>query len=37
MPGEELGSRIVQPHLMAALFLYEAVKMAYDEMVSEED
>lgn len=37
LPGEEIGSRIVQPNLLAALFLYEAVKMAYDEMVSEED
>lgn len=37
LPGEDLGSRIVQPHLLAALFLYEAVKMAYDEMVNDED
>lgn len=37
LPGEEIGSRIVQPCLLAALFLYEAVKMAYDEMASEED
>lgn len=37
LPGEDIGSRIVQPNLLAALFLYEAVKMAYDEMVSEED
>lgn len=37
LPGEDLGSRIVQPHVLVTLFLYEAVKMAYDEMVSEED
>ena len=28
---------IVQPHVFVELFLYEAVKMAYDEMVNEED
>lgn len=37
LPGEELGSRIVQPHVLVALFLYEAVKMAYDEMVNDEE
>ncbi|MCG7343885.1 DUF2529 domain-containing protein [Sporosarcina sp. ACRSL] len=37
LPGEAIGSRIVQPHVLVALFLYEAVKMAYDEMVSEEE
>ncbi|WP_252501918.1 DUF2529 family protein [Sporosarcina sp. Marseille-Q4943] len=37
LPGEDIGSRIVQPHVLIALFLYEAVKMAYDEMVNEED
>lgn len=36
LPGED-GGRIVQPHVLVALFLYEAVKMAYDEMVNEED
>ena len=36
LPGED-GGRIVQPHVFVTLFLYEAVKMAYDEMVSEED
>ena len=36
LPGEN-GERIVQPHAMAALFVYEAVKLAYDEMISEED
>lgn len=34
---DDVGGRIVQPHLFVALFLYEAVKMAYDEMVSGED
>ncbi|MFJ7934289.1 DUF2529 family protein [Sporosarcina sp. NPDC096371] len=33
----DTGERIVQPHAMAALFVYEAVKLAYDEMVSDED
>ena len=35
----KLGERIVFPHMMAALFIYEAIKMEYDEMVSgdEED
>lgn len=36
LPADD-GSRIVQPHLLVALFLYEAVKMAYDEMIFEED
>lgn len=36
LPSEN-GERIVQPHAMAALFVYEAVKLAYDEMISEED
>ena len=36
LPGPT-GERIVQPHALAALFIYEAVKMAYDEMVSDED
>ncbi|MDN4606021.1 DUF2529 family protein [Sporosarcina highlanderae] len=35
LPGND-GGRIVQPHLMAALYLYEAVKMAYDEMIFED-
>lgn len=34
---DETGGRIVQPHVFVALFLYEAVKMAYDEMVFGED
>lgn len=32
-----LGERIVMPHLIAALFVYEAIKMEYDEMISDED
>lgn len=36
LPGDD-GERIVQPHALAALFVYEAVKLAYDEMISEED
>ncbi|MDS9472296.1 DUF2529 family protein [Sporosarcina pasteurii] len=35
LPGEN-GERIVQPHALAALFIYEAVKIAYDEMLSDE-
>lgn len=33
----KLGERIVFPHLMAALYVYEAIKMEYDEMVEEDD
>ncbi|MBM7609006.1 hypothetical protein JOD29_002272 [Lysinibacillus composti] len=33
----KLGERIVVPHLMAALFIYEAIKMSYDEMISDDD
>lgn len=29
----KLGERIVMPHLMAALFVYEAIKLEYDEMI----
>ena len=36
LPGED-GERIVQPHGLAALFIYEAVKMMYDEMLHEWD
>ncbi len=36
LPGDN-GERIVQPHAIAALFVYEAVKLAYDEMVGDED
>ena len=31
LPGEN-GERIVQPHALASLFIYEAVKISYDEM-----
>ncbi|WP_203248432.1 DUF2529 family protein [Sporosarcina beigongshangi] len=36
LPGDD-GKRIVQPHAIAALFVYEGVKLAYDEMISDED
>lgn len=29
----DLGERIVIPHAIAALFIYEAIKIAYDEML----
>ena len=29
----DLGQRIVVPHALAGLFVYEAVKIAYDEMI----
>ena len=32
-----LGERIVFPHLMGALYVYEAMKIEYDEMVGEDD
>ncbi|MEK4424005.1 DUF2529 family protein [Solibacillus sp. FSL K6-1523] len=32
-----LGERIVMPHLIAALFVYEAIKMEFDEMISDDD
>lgn len=32
-----LGERIVFPHVLAALYVYEAMKMEYDEMVGEDD
>lgn len=35
LPGNN-GERIVQPHAIAALFIYEAVKIAYDEMLADE-
>lgn len=35
LPGED-GERFVEPHALAALFIYEAVKMAYDEMLADE-
>ncbi|MFC7685843.1 DUF2529 family protein [Ureibacillus sp. GCM10028918] len=33
----KLGERVVVPYLMAGLFIYEAIKLYYDEMVSEDD
>lgn len=35
LPGET-GERIVEPHALAALFIYEAVKISYDEMLMDE-
>lgn len=32
LPNDE-GGRVVQPHLLASLFIYEAVKLSYDEML----
>lgn len=34
LPGPD-GNRIVEPHAMAALFLYEAVKLELDEMLAD--
>lgn len=34
---EKLGVRIVFPHLLAALYVYEAIKMEYDEMLDDDD
>jgi len=34
LPGED-HERIVQPHSLAVLYIYEAVKLAYDEMLSD--
>lgn len=36
LPGDD-GERIVQPHALSALFVYEAVKIAYDEMILDKD
>ena len=33
----KLGERIVFPHLIAALFIYEAIKMEYDEMIADDE
>ncbi|MBO2535523.1 DUF2529 family protein [Rummeliibacillus suwonensis] len=30
----ELGERIVLPHTLAALFIYEAIKLSYDEILA---
>ncbi|WP_124068836.1 DUF2529 family protein [Filibacter tadaridae] len=35
LPDED-GGRIVQPHALAALFVYEALKMEYDDMVKDD-
>ncbi|QUW21148.1 DUF2529 family protein [Sporosarcina sp. Marseille-Q4063] len=35
LPGED-GNRIVEPQALAGLFIYEAVKISYDEMVLED-
>lgn len=35
LPGE-LGNRIVQPHAFAGLFVLEAVKLIYDEILEDE-
>ncbi|WP_025785574.1 DUF2529 family protein [Sporosarcina sp. D27] len=32
LPNDE-GGRVVEPHLLASLFVYEAVKLSYDEML----
>lgn len=34
LPNDE-GERVVQPHLLASLFVYEAVKLSYDEMLAD--
>lgn len=36
IPGPT-GERIVQPHALAALFVYEAVKLSIDDMLADED
>lgn len=33
----KLSERVVFPHLIAALFIYEAIKMEYDEMLDDDD
>lgn len=33
----DLSKRVVMPHLLAALFVYEAMKLSYDEMVDGDD
>lgn len=33
----KLGERTVFPHLIAALYIYEAIKLSYDEMISDDD
>lgn len=34
---EKLGERVVFPHTIAALFIYEAIKLEYDEMIEDND
>ncbi|PIC64697.1 hypothetical protein CSV79_04875 [Sporosarcina sp. P13] len=36
LPGPT-GERIVQPHALAALFIYEAVKLSLDEMLEDDE
>ncbi|KGR75953.1 DUF2529 family protein [Ureibacillus sinduriensis] len=33
----KLGERVLIPNLMAGLFIYEAIKLNYDEMISDDD
>ena len=33
----KIGERIVFPHLIAALYIYEAIKMEFDEMMVDDD
>ncbi|RUL53149.1 MULTISPECIES: DUF2529 family protein [Lysinibacillus] len=33
----KLGERVIIPYLMSALFIYEAIKLNYDEMLSEDE
>lgn len=33
----KLGERVVVPHLLAALFIYEAIKLNYDEMLDDDE
>lgn len=33
----KLGERIVFPHIMAALYIYEAIKMEFDEMLTDDE
>ena len=35
LPGDD-GNRYVEPHALAALFIYEAVKISYDEMIEDD-
>jgi hypothetical protein len=33
----KLGERIVMPHLIGGLYVYEAIKMEFDEMIADDD